>query len=58
MEGSRSNDGTTVGLLARLLDILREENVFDSGNEPVIRFVQPEQLKVSGARTRSGGTLR
>lgn len=48
MEGLRSNDGTTVALLARLLDILREENVFDSGSEPVIRFVQPEQLRVSG----------
>ncbi|XP_076651494.1 cysteine sulfinic acid decarboxylase [Halictus rubicundus] len=47
MEGSRSSTkGTTLGLLKRLLEILREENVFDeSGNEPVVRFVQPEELR-------------
>ncbi|XP_033342676.2 cysteine sulfinic acid decarboxylase [Megalopta genalis] len=46
MEGSRSTDGTSFELLSRLLEILREENAFnESGDEPVVRFVQPEELR-------------
>ncbi|KZC11083.1 PREDICTED: cysteine sulfinic acid decarboxylase-like [Dufourea novaeangliae] len=47
MEESRSTvDVTAIELLKRLLEILDEENAFDrSGNKPVVRFVQPDQLR-------------
>lgn len=42
-----SSKGNAIVLLKRLLEILEEENVFDrADNEPVVRFVQPEELQV------------
>ncbi|XP_053977347.1 glutamate decarboxylase 2 [Hylaeus volcanicus] len=46
MDATASTEGTTMELLKRLLDILQEERAFDrSGNEPVVRFLQPEELQ-------------
>ncbi|CAL7938340.1 unnamed protein product [Xylocopa violacea] len=37
---------STMALLKRLLEILEQENAFDrTGNEPLIRFVHPEELQ-------------
>ncbi|XP_076242356.1 cysteine sulfinic acid decarboxylase [Calliopsis andreniformis] len=45
MEASPS-EGSTIELLKRLIRILEEENAFDrAGNEPVVKFVQPEELQ-------------
>ncbi|OAD51941.1 Glutamate decarboxylase 1 [Eufriesea mexicana] len=46
MEATVSTTKTAIGPLKRLLEILDEENAFDrTGNEPVLRFVHPEDLQ-------------
>lgn len=46
MAASSANNITQ--LLNRILEILKEEHVFDrSGDQPVVRFVYPEDLRVS-----------
>lgn len=43
-----SSTKATIELFKQLLEILEEENAFDrTGNEPLVRFVHPDELQVS-----------
>lgn len=45
MDAPAGNE-TTIELLKRLLEILEQENAFDrTGNEPLVRFVHPDELQ-------------